>query len=68
MIELVLTVCAMAEPATCRDQRVQFEADLTPLQCMMNAQPTIARWGTEHPRWFVQRWKCRYPKKGEKET
>ena len=67
MIELVMTVCIVTQPATCRDQRMLFDASSTPMQCMMAAQPTIAQWGTEHPRWFVQRWKCQYPRKGAKD-
>lgn len=69
MIELVMTVCIVAQPATCRDQRVLLDPDsgATPMQCMMSAQPTIAQWGSEHPNWFVQRWKCQYPRKGDKD-
>lgn len=67
MIELVITACIVAHPATCRDQRLLLDADTTPIQCMMNAQPTIAQWGTEHPDLFVQRWKCQYPRKGDKD-
>jgi hypothetical protein len=67
MIELVITACIVAQPATCRDQRVLIEAEATPMQCMMGAQPMIANWKAQHPEWFVQRWKCQYPKKGEKD-
>jgi hypothetical protein len=65
MIELVLTV---AQPNTCRDQRLLFESDNTLRQCMMIAMPFIAQWGEQHPKWFVQRWKCQYPKKDEKDA
>jgi hypothetical protein len=67
MIELVITACIVATPDTCRDQRVLIEASATPQQCMMNAMPTIAQWGSQHPKWFVQKWKCQYPKKGAKD-
>jgi len=67
MIELVLTVCVMAQPSTCRDQHLLFDSDRTLMQCMRSAPPAIARWGAEHPDWFVQRWQCRYPKKDEKD-
>jgi hypothetical protein len=67
MIELVLTVCVMAQPSTCRDQRLLFDSDRTLMQCMMSAPPTIAQWGAQHPDWFVRRWQCRYPKKDEKD-
>jgi hypothetical protein len=62
MLELVLTVCALANPTTCQDEHVLLDSDTTPLQCTMSAPPFIAKWGTEHPKWFVQRWTCRYPK------
>ncbi|MGA7325817.1 MAG: hypothetical protein WBX25_15340 [Rhodomicrobium sp.] len=67
MIEIVMTVCIVAQPATCRDQRVLFDENTTPWQCMKNAQSYIAQWGSEHPTWFVQRWKCQYPRKGDKD-
>jgi hypothetical protein len=67
MIELVMTVCITAQPSTCRDQRVLFEENATPQQCMMNARGAVAQWGTEHPNWFVQRWKCQVPRKDAKD-
>ncbi len=67
MIELLMTVCVIAQPAICRDQHMLLDSDVTPVQCMMNVQPTIARWGSEHPQWFVQRWKCQYPREGNKD-
>ncbi len=66
MIELVLTVCAVTQPATCRDQKFLLNADVTPMQCSMTAPPYIAQWGVEHPQWLVRRWKCQYPRKDEK--
>jgi hypothetical protein len=63
MLDLVLTVCAIAQPATCRDQHVLIDSDTTPWQCAMSAPPFIAKWGSEHPDWRVQRWTCQYPKK-----
>ena len=68
MIELVLTVCALAQPNTCVDEHMLFDSDNTLRQCMMSAPPFIAKWGTEHPEWTVQRWKCQYPKRDEKDT
>jgi hypothetical protein len=67
MIELVLTVCAVAQPTTCMDRRLLFDSENTPRQCMMSAPPHIARWADQHREWFVQRWKCQYPK-GEKDA
>ncbi len=61
MIELVLTVCAVAQPNTCVDQHLLFDSDNTPRQCMISAPPFIAQWSDQHREWFVQRWKCQYP-------
>jgi hypothetical protein len=67
MIELILTVCAIAQPATCIDKHVVFDSGNSPRQCTMAAQPFIARWVSEHPEWIVQRWKCQVPKSGERD-
>jgi hypothetical protein len=29
-------------------------------QCVMNAQPYIAQWINEHPKWVAMRWRCDY--------
>jgi hypothetical protein len=67
MLELVLTVCAMTQPNTCRNERLLFESDASLMQCTMNAPPFIAQWGDKHPEWLVRRWKCQYPGKGDKD-
>jgi hypothetical protein len=67
MIELVLTVCALAHPESCREEHLLFDSDNTPRQCMMMAPPFIAKWGDQHREWIIQRWKCQYPKV-EKDT
>jgi hypothetical protein len=67
MMELILTVCAVAHPNACVDQHMLFDQDSTPKQCMMSAPPYIARWGDQHRQWFIRRWKCQYPK-GEKDA
>jgi hypothetical protein len=34
--------------------------DVTPMTCMIGAQPELAKWVEEHPNWKVSRWSCRY--------
>ena len=67
MMELVLTVCAVAQPSACLDQRMLFDQNSTPRQCMMSAPPFIARWAGQHRQWFIRSWKCQYPK-GDKDA
>ncbi len=60
MIELALVVCLAAEPAKCKDVGLTYSSeDLTPQQCLLRAQPEIAKWVDTHPRWQVKRWSCR---------
>jgi hypothetical protein len=60
MIELLLVVCLIDDPAKCKDVGLTYVAEsLTPMQCLMQAQPEIAKWIDVHPRWQVRRWTCR---------
>jgi hypothetical protein len=61
LIEIILTVCAIANPANCENKYLQFSWDGSPNQCMMAAQPYIAQWIGRHPAWVARRWSCGYP-------
>jgi hypothetical protein len=63
-IDLVLTVCFIANPSDCRDERLQFESRGSLVQCIWLAPQEIARWSQEHPKLKVVRWKCEYPDRG----
>ena len=59
MIELLVSVCLIAEPARCQDVSLTFSGEsVTPMQCLVGAQSEIARWVDTHPRWAVKRWRC----------
>lgn len=57
MIELVLTVCLIGRPETCRDERPFFEA-ASPVACMVHGQIQAQRWLETHPEWRLVRWRC----------
>jgi hypothetical protein len=60
VIELLLAVCRIDNPATCKNVSLTYSAEaLTPMQCMMRAEPEIAKWITEHPGWQTRRFTCR---------
>jgi hypothetical protein len=60
LIEMLVAVCLIDCPTKCRDVRLTYAREaLTPLQCLMQAQPEIANWIREHPRWKVKRFTCR---------
>lgn len=59
MIELVMSICLIAEPTKCKDVRLSFaEQNLTPHSCVMNGQIEIAKWIDTHPDWQVAKWGC----------
>jgi hypothetical protein len=67
MIELVLTICALAAPDRCGETRLQFISQESLMQCMMQAPPYIAAWSVSHPASRVVSWRCAYPgAEGEK--
>ena len=62
MIELLLAVCLIDKPATCKDVSLIYSAEaLTPIHCVMRAEPEIAKWITEHPGWQTKRFTCPRP-------
>jgi len=63
MLELVVTVCAIAQPTLCEDQHLQFEAGGSLTRCAMAAPPYIAQWIGQHPKWTAVRWHCELPGK-----
>ena len=66
LIEIVLTVCALSLPDHCEEQHLQFSSDISLKQCTMTAQPYIAQWINEHPKWVAVRWRCEYSGTNEK--
>jgi len=61
MIELILTVCAAANPTMCEDRHFQFAFNGSLQQCAAGAQPYIAQWIGKHPEWMARKWSCDYP-------
>jgi hypothetical protein len=60
MIEIVLSVCLLAEPQRCRDEHVTVLAEnATPFQCMRYGQLESVKWSEAHPKWSIKRWTCR---------
>jgi hypothetical protein len=65
MLVLIMTFCSLSSPNHCGEARLQFAADESLMQCMMQAQPYIAQWTGEHPNARVTRWRCAYPEREE---
>ena len=53
-VELILTVCTLAQPAACDERKLVLEsATGSTSNCMMQAMPYIAQWCGEHPQLTV---------------
>lgn len=58
MIELIFTACLVTSPERCEERNLTFMEPLSPMQCLMGAQPELAKWSEAHPKWQIGRWKC----------
>ena len=65
-IDLIVTVCAVLSPTTCEETHIVFSSDVSLRQCVMAAQPYIAQWIGEHPKWTAVKWRCEYPQQKSK--
>ncbi len=57
MIELIFVVCLSASPTDCEERSLLY-TDISPMACLMGAQPELAKWTETHPRWQIERWRC----------
>lgn len=62
-MELILSICLVASPVTCREEALSMSIEQValPMQCMIGAQPLIAQWSETHPKWKVTKWRCGRP-------
>jgi hypothetical protein len=58
MIELLFVACLSSEPDKCLERSLLF-TDITPMQCMMVAQPELAKWVDTHPDEQIRSWRCK---------
>ncbi|MEX6506635.1 hypothetical protein [Jiella sp. M17.18] len=61
MVDLILTVCMLANPSSCHDERLTYQAGNGLAQCMMLAMPYVAQWAGDHPKWHVKSFHCAWP-------
>jgi hypothetical protein len=60
LVELILTVCSLMQPASCEEQHLSFVDEGSLMQCMTQAPPAIAEWANSHPGRKVVKWRCGY--------
>ncbi|MDK1494762.1 hypothetical protein QN219_33170 [Sinorhizobium sp. 7-81] len=65
LVDLVLTVCMLANPTDCRTEHLYFESRGSLVQCMILAPSEMAKWSESHPTLKIVRWKCVFPDKDQ---
>ena len=56
---IVLSVCLMSSPQTCREEHLRWSLEASnSVACLLNAQEVIAKWQESHTEWVIQRWRC----------
>jgi hypothetical protein len=56
---LLLSICLVAQPATCREDRIEMSYEgSNPFICLRHSQSALATWQAAHPDWHVERWRC----------
>lgn len=55
---ILMFVCLLSNPDQCEERAVPIMDAGSIGQCMYWAQPQIAKWSTEHPKYRIVRWKC----------
>ncbi|SDM50000.1 hypothetical protein SAMN05216360_102266 [Methylobacterium phyllostachyos] len=56
---LLLSICLVAQPSTCREDRIEMSSGASsPFVCLRNSQSALAVWQASHPEWHVERWRC----------
>lgn len=58
MIELLFVTCLVTAPDDCRERSLLY-TDITPMTCLMGAQPELAKWAAGHPKFAIRSWRCR---------
>ncbi len=59
MIEIVLSVCLLANPSDCKEiSLAQMGEKVTPYVCMFRGQVAASRWAEQHPNYKISKWKC----------
>jgi hypothetical protein len=60
-VQLIVLVCAAANPQQCEEKRLTFESHGSLERCMMEAQPYLAEWSASHPDLVIKRYHCEWP-------
>jgi hypothetical protein len=69
IVDLILAVCMISDPSSCREQHLYFQSRGGSLNsCMWEAMPTMADWAGGNPQWHIERFHCEWVDDTEEKT
>ena len=68
MVQLVLVYCLMSDGSACVENRPMTEYPLTPISCMVEAQPMASDFLRAHPKYHLASFRCEIDKPVEKQA
>ncbi|WP_237152475.1 hypothetical protein [Oryzibacter oryziterrae] len=66
-VNLMITACLLSDPAICEEKAVPVAEAVSIRQCYAWAQPFLAQWAGNHPKYHIVKWRCGEPGKDGKD-
>lgn len=57
LFEIVMLVCLSGNPNACEERGITTDFKTQPM-CTMAAQPMMAAWLNQHPKYELRKWAC----------
>jgi hypothetical protein len=68
IVDLVIAVCLISDPTSCREEHLYFESHGSLRACMAEAIPAMAQWAGNNPQWHIERFHCEWANDAEEKT
>lgn len=67
LVELIMTICLIDDPARCKEHHEVLAPDITVQQCVLFAQPIMAKvmGDNQYPNRWITKYRCEEVKEGE---
>jgi hypothetical protein len=68
IIEVLVVLCLISDPVTCRDEHISFVEATTLEACMEHAQPYLGQWSARYAGWRIRSWRCQWIVTGKRDA
>jgi hypothetical protein len=60
-VDLIVLACSLVNPTACREHHLVFQTAGSLRSCVLQAEPYLAQWVSQHPDQRIARWRCAWP-------